>query len=41
MPILKPNTIITPHVKEFRRWIVDWADDLTNWRNKSNWQYNI
>ena len=28
LPMLKPNTIITPHVKEFRRWVGDWADDF-------------
>ena len=27
-PLLKPNTIITPHVKEFKRWVGEWADDF-------------
>lgn len=28
LPMLKPNTIITPHMKEFRRWVGDWTDDF-------------
>lgn len=42
MPILKPNTIITPHVKEFRRWIVDWLTILPIGETKAtgNTTYN-
>lgn len=28
LPMLKPNTIITPHVKEFHRLVGDWAGDF-------------
>ena len=26
--MLKPDTIITPHVKEFRRWVGEWDNDF-------------
>ena len=28
LPMLKPYTIITPHVKEFRRWVGEWDNDF-------------
>ena len=28
LPLLKPNTIITPHVKEFKRWVGEWSNDF-------------
>ena len=28
LPLLKPNTIITPHVKEFHRWVGEWDNDF-------------
>ena len=28
LPMLKPDTIITPHVKEFRRWVGEWDNDF-------------
>ena len=28
LPLLKPNTIITPHVKEFKRWVGEWDNDF-------------
>ena len=28
LPLLKYNTIITPHVKEFKRWVGEWDNDF-------------
>ena len=36
LPLLPHYTIITPHVKEFKRWVGDWSDDFERFEKQKS-----